>query len=86
MEGGTAEIPEVTVNGPAVFEFLPGDAVEITVLSSVDDEIHLHGYDLYFDARVGEVTVIDFVADVPGIFEVELETTHLLLFEIEVSP
>ena len=71
------ESPEITVNGPDAFEYSVGDEVAVTVLSSVDDEIHVHGYDHRFDAMAGEVTLVTFTADVFGIFEVELEGRHL---------
>ena len=45
----------------------------------------MHGYDLHFDAVAGEVTVVEFVADAPGIFEAELEEHSKLLFELEVG-
>jgi len=60
--------------------------VSVWVLSDVDDEIHVHGYDLFFPAKTGIPIEITFAAEVPGIFEVELESTHNLLFELEVTP
>jgi heme/copper-type cytochrome/quinol oxidase subunit 2 len=60
--------------------------VEITVLTDVADEIHIHGYDIRYDAQPGIPVEISFEADAPGIFEVELESNHLPLFEIQVSP
>lgn len=86
LEGGNEEIPEITVLGPDVFAHSVGDEVEITVLSSVDDEMHVHGYDLHFEVMASEVTVITFTADVFGIFDVELENSHFRLFSIEVTP
>lgn len=86
LEGGDDEDSEIVVHGPDVFEQTVGDKVAITVLSSVEDEIHVHGYDIRFDAAPSEVTVITFTADVLGIFEVELENSHVRLFLIEVAP
>lgn len=86
IEGGTDEIPEIVVHGLDVFEHSVGEEIEITVLSSVEDEIHVHGYDHRFPALPSEVTVIEFTADVLGIFEVELEASHVRLFVIEVTP
>jgi heme/copper-type cytochrome/quinol oxidase subunit 2 len=87
----TANAVDVTVtdgvvDGPDLFEFALGDQVEITVLTDVADEIHVHGYDIRYDAQPGIPVEISFEADAPGIFEVELEANHLLLFEIQVSP
>ena len=59
--------------------------VVIEVTSDVADEVHLHGYDKKADAAPGTVATITFVADKPGIFEVELEKKGLRLFELEVK-
>lgn len=73
-----------TVSGPDVFEVDLGETVDIWVLSDVDDEMHVHGYDLFFEPEAGVPFNLTFVADVPGIFEVEVHTGHTRLFEIEV--
>jgi heme/copper-type cytochrome/quinol oxidase subunit 2 len=62
-----------------------GDEVRIEVTSDVADRVHVHGYDLFADVGPGMPAVIEFKADIPGIFEVELEDSHGLLFELEVS-
>ena len=62
-----------------------GQAVVIKVTSDIADEVHLHGYDKKADAAPGTVATITFVADKPGIFEVELEKKGLKLFELEVK-
>ena len=59
--------------------------VVIKVTSDVADEIHLHGYDKTADAAPGTVATITFIADKPGVFEVELEKKGLKLFELEVK-
>ena len=74
------------VDGPDLFEYALGDQVKITVLTDVADEIHVHGYDVRFDAEPGIPVEISFEADAPGIFEVELEESQLPLFELEVTP
>jgi len=62
-----------------------GQTVVIKVTSDVADEVHLHGYDKKADAAPGTVATITFIADKPGIFEVELEKKGLKLFELEVK-
>ena len=74
------------VTGPGRFTFTVGDPVSIWVLSDVDAEIHVHGYDLLFEATAGVPVEIALTADVPGIWEVELEETHIPLFALEVTP
>jgi hypothetical protein len=73
------------VTGPERVTAAVGDQVSIWVLSDVDAEIHVHGYDLFFDALAGVPVEISLTADVPGIFEVEVEGSHTLLFELEVT-
>jgi hypothetical protein len=72
-------------SGPAVFSYDLGDTVDITVTSDVDDELHVHGYDLVFALTADVPITLDFVADVPGVFEVEIHTGHSHVFDIEVS-
>lgn len=62
-----------------------GNTVRLVVTSDVGDEIHVHGYDLSTDVEAGGTAVVEFVADVPGIFEVELEAAVIPLVELEVS-
>jgi phosphate-selective porin len=73
-------------DGPDTFEYNLGDQVDIVVQTDVADEIHVHGYDLIFNAEPGVPIVISFEADAQGIFEVELENSELKLFEIQVTP
>jgi FtsP/CotA-like multicopper oxidase with cupredoxin domain len=62
-----------------------GDKVRIRVEADRDEEVHLHGYDLSQDVAPGRPAVIDFTADAPGVFEVELEQARLKLFELQVQ-
>ena len=73
------------VEGPSELEVDLGSEVRLVVVTDTADHIHVHGYDLFFDSNPGEVVEIEFVADVPGVFEVELEESGLLLLELEVS-
>lgn len=63
-----------------------GEPVVIRVDSDVADEGHLHGYDIFVDVEPGTTGVIEFVADIPGIFELELEGARVLLADLEVAP
>jgi FtsP/CotA-like multicopper oxidase with cupredoxin domain len=67
------------------FDVTLGSAVSIRVTTDKAEPVHLHGYDKEVDAEPGAPAQIDFVADVPGTFEVELEDSGTLLFEIKVS-
>jgi len=61
-----------------------GDAVVLRVVADVADEVHLHGYDRSADVGPGKPAQISFTADIPGVFEVELEQRKQKLLELEV--
>ena len=87
----TSQAIDITVEaglvaGPGTVSVAVGDQVSVWVLSDVDAEIHVHGYDVFFGAAAGVPTEVALTADVPGIFEVELEETHTPLFALEVTP
>ena len=62
-----------------------GEKVRIQVEADRNEEVHLHGYDLSSDVAPGKPAIIDFTADAPGVFEVELEQARLKLFELQVQ-
>ncbi|MDH3306150.1 MAG: hypothetical protein OEO77_01320 [Acidimicrobiia bacterium] len=66
-------------------EVVLGDEVRIVVTADVSDEVHLHGYDLVADIEAGQTVVFEFVADIPGIFEMELEGARLPILELTVQ-
>jgi len=80
VEGG------VKVGGPDTISVSQGEVVRFQVVADVADEVHVHGYDLFFDSIPGEPMLVEFIADATGIFEVELEGGHLGLVNIEVTP
>lgn len=80
----------VTVDGASVgpgsrVEVGVGDRITIAVSGDAADEIHIHGYDLSVEVGPGATDTLEFTADIPGVFEVELEGAHTLVFELEVS-
>ena len=62
-----------------------GQKVRVRVEADHAEEVHVHGYDLKADVAPGKPAVIDFTADVPGVFEVELEESGRKLFELQVQ-
>lgn len=82
---------EVTVEGGQVtggVERVPveiGQSVALRVASDVADTVHVHGYDLHASVGPDEAAVVRFGADIPGVFEVELEQRGLLIAELEVT-
>lgn len=63
-----------------------GETVRFEVEADVADEVHVHGYDLSFETVPDQEVLVEFVADVTGIFEVELEALGLHIVDIEVTP
>lgn len=58
--------------------------VTIRVTSDRADHVHVHGYDKFADVGPGKAGEVTFVANIPGVFEVELEDSRRLLFTLEV--
>jgi hypothetical protein len=62
-----------------------GDRVMLVVRSDVADEIHLHGYDLSRDVTAAGTARLPFTANLPGRFEVELESRGVQIADLTVS-
>jgi len=89
-EAATGVQIEITVTADGIdgedrYQIPVGEEVTITVAADLVEEVHVHGYDLTADITPGSPGVITFIADIPGIFEVELEVSHQPLFELVVS-
>lgn len=74
-----------SVTGPDRIEVALGDQIEFSVVSDTADQVHVHGYDVFADVAPGSPGSFSFVADIPGIFEVELEGSHTVLVELLVQ-
>ena len=59
-----------------------GARVEIEVMGDRDEQVHVHGYDLYVEPDQSSLV---FDALIPGRFEIELEQSGRLLVELTVS-
>jgi FtsP/CotA-like multicopper oxidase with cupredoxin domain len=89
--GGRAVTLNVSVtNGstmsPAHLSVRQGDTVTINVTSDRAGEVHLHGYDVHFDATPGQVVSHSFKASTGGDFEIEWESTSTHLGDLAVNP
>jgi hypothetical protein len=62
-----------------------GSPVRILVSSDVDDEVHVHGYDIEREVSAGQSTTIEFTADQTGVFDVETHESGLLLLQLQVQ-
>ena len=58
--------------------------VRLLVTSDVDDELHVHGFDIAEPLEAGRTTTVELVADQSGIFEVETHESELELLQLEV--
>ena len=95
-EGATKEAPAPPptivvkdgqpVGGVAELEYRRGDRVRFVVRSDVAEEVHLHGYDISKEVDAGGTVRYDFVADIEGVFEVELELSAVPIAELKVGP
>ncbi len=61
-----------------------GATVRLVIRTNVGSEVHLHGYNLERKPVKGKPTVIQFVAKVPGRFDLELHSPDALLAQLTV--
>ena len=73
------------VGGVKHIPIAQGEQVMLIVRSDVEDEVHLHGYDLAAEVAPGQPARISFRADDVGEFEVELEERGVPIVELVVS-
>jgi FtsP/CotA-like multicopper oxidase with cupredoxin domain len=71
---------------PSELDAHQNDTVTINITSDTDGEVHLHGYDIPFDCKAGQVTSHTFKADKTGDFEIEWESTSTHLGHLVVTP
>ena len=61
-----------------------GEHVRLTVISDVDNEVHVHGVDVEKELTADIPTTFVVTNDQPGVYEVELHHPALLLFQFVV--
>lgn len=59
--------------------------VTLVVTSDTADEVHVHGYDIEQELAPGTPTTLRFVANVPGVFEVELHKLDVVIVHLQVG-
>jgi hypothetical protein len=62
------------------------DTVTISITSDMNGEVHLHGYDIHFDTKAGQVVSHTFKAINTGKFEIEWESSSTHLGWLFVNP
>jgi len=80
LEGGN-----VSLEGDDRVKVSLDDVVMIMITADVEEEAHLHGYDLLINVTPGESAMILFTADTAGRFEIEFEKSGAFIAELEVS-
>ena len=88
--GGQNVTINVSVTGgkmmqPSDLSAHQNDTVSIKVTSDVDGEVHLHGYDVHFETKGGQVVSQTFKADKTGDFPIEWESTSAPLGHLVVT-
>lgn len=81
---------ELVINDPATAETeeveVPvGSEVTLRVVSDVDSDIHVHGYERIFDVTAGETVEDVFVANMAGAYEIESHDHDAIYMKLRVS-
>jgi len=89
--GGRPVTFDVTVTGatemnPPNLTAHLNDTVTINVMSDTDGEVHLHLYDIAFEAKAGQTVSHTFKADKTCTCDIEWESTSKGLGTLVVSP
>jgi hypothetical protein len=74
------------VGGVARLEYKRGERVRFTVRSDSAEEVHVHGFDIAKDVPASGSVRFVFPADFEGVFEVELEGSHVQIAELRIEP
>ncbi|MDX6608658.1 MAG: hypothetical protein QOF85_583 [Solirubrobacterales bacterium] len=74
------------VGGIVDLTYNKGERVRFKVNSDVSDEVHMHGYDIMKEVKVGGSVSFNFPATIEGVFEAELEGRKEQILELTVNP
>src|SRR2546427_8037900 len=80
-------VTDGTTMQPSELKVNQNDTVTINITSNMDGEVHLHGYDIAFDTKAGQVVSHTFKATISGgPFDIEWESTSAHLGDLIVNP
>ena len=79
-------VTKATSMKPSELTVNQNDTVTINITSDTDGEVHLHGYDIPFDTKAGQVVSHTFKAVNSGKFDIEWESTSTPLGDLIVNP
>jgi hypothetical protein len=74
------------VGGVERLEYESGERVRFSVHSDMADEVHVHGFDISKHVPANGSVRFRFLADIEGVFEVELEDSHVKIAELRIEP
>jgi hypothetical protein len=86
------EVPQIELTsgepagGVSEIEVKSGDQIAFEVTSDVDDEVHVHGYDVEKPLPAGKTVSFEIPATIEGVFEVESHDFGTPIAEISVVP
>jgi hypothetical protein len=72
--------------GVKTFRFQRGDTIRLRIRADAPGEVHVHGFDREFAVSASGVRVVNFKANLEGIFEIEEHDTKELLAKLEIRP
>ncbi len=79
-------VTKATSMTPDTLRAHQNDTITINVTSDTDGEVHLHEYDIAFDAKAGQTVSHTFKADKTCSCDIEWESTSHALGTLVVSP
>jgi heme/copper-type cytochrome/quinol oxidase subunit 2 len=83
----TPEPPPLLESGRVrELEFTQGERIRFRVRSDVEEEIHVHGYDITRDIPAGRPVTVSFPADLTGIYEIEFHGSGEEIASLKVEP
>jgi len=81
----TVSVRDGTVTPPTRrVEVARDSLVRLLVTSDVDDEVHVHGYEVEGQLEAGRTATVELVAAESGVFAVETHDSGLELLQLEV--
>jgi len=91
-DAGKPAVPTIVVRGGEPvggieeLSYDAGEQIHFAVRSDTADELHIHGYDIERELPAGRTVVIQFPADIEGIFEAELHESDTQIAELRIEP
>jgi hypothetical protein len=83
----TPEPPPLLTSGKVTrMDFKKDETVRFRVRSDVDEEIHVHGYDIEEEIPAGKTVTVSFKGTIEGIFEIEFHGSGEQIGELRVEP